>query len=129
MAAFTSLALGLAAAGLLAAKKKPTEIKGDDKFFGGNKWANTLLGNKTPNQMIAAQQAKNAASAQATADATTPAPPPSTSALASSGVASARTAADRQRKRAAAGSTLASGGIGKGSGATARLAPRTLIGA
>jgi hypothetical protein len=61
---------------------------------------------------------------------TTPAPvtPPDTTALASSNIGGAKTAAERQRKRAAAGSSLVSATPQSG-GPGASLAPRTLIGA
>lgn len=63
---------------------------------------------------------------QATSD-LTPAPPPSTLAASSDAYGAARGAADKQRKRAAAGSTLV-GGVGKPGGPTALLQPKTLLG-
>jgi hypothetical protein len=56
-----------------------------------------------------------------------PTPPPSVSEASSNAVGGAKSAAERQRKRAAAGDALLSGPSAPGP--TARLTPKTLVGA
>lgn len=81
--------------------------------------------NPSPNAVFTGEVAVPRDSGLANAS-LTPSPPPSVTALASSGVDAAKKAAERQRKRAAAGVTLLS--AKPPAGATANLQAKSLIG-
>lgn len=57
-----------------------------------------------------------------------PGAPPSTTAALSNATDTAKTAAERQRKRARAGTALLRGPAGSGTAPTANLQPKTLLG-